>query len=59
MLGFAATVSRLEAIARNCGMEEAILQPCLKAIEEQAAGMALLRELVPKTSARKPTKKTS
>ena len=50
--GFAATVARLETVARDCGVEEAILQPCLKSIEEQAVGLELLAEMVPTTAVR-------
>ena len=50
--GFTATVARLEPLARNCGVEEAILLPCLKSIEEQATGLELLAQVVPKTAAR-------
>ena len=52
---FASQVAQLETIARDCGVEEAILQPCLKSIEEQAYALALLAEMAPKTTARKTT----
>ena len=51
--GFAATIAKLETMARDCGVEEAILEPCLKTIEEQTKGLEQLAELVPKASQRK------
>jgi serine/threonine-protein kinase HipA len=54
--GFASTIARLETMARDCGVEESILQPCLKTIEEQIKGLEQLAELIPKTSRRKQTR---
>jgi serine/threonine-protein kinase HipA len=51
LLDFANTVSRLESFARDCGVEDEILRPCLRTIEEQAMGLQQLSELVPLTKA--------
>ena len=56
---FAGTLGRLEDTARDCGVENEILEQCLRSIEEQFHGINSLSELLPVTAKPKRAKRAS
>jgi serine/threonine-protein kinase HipA len=53
---FASTVGQLEQIARDCGVEPEILEPCLKSIEKQATQLQALGDIAGKPVAKASAK---